>query len=61
MDHIQYAKNVLDEGTLNNLQQFCLQHYEEIPIYNFARKTEKPKNYFNIRSNFSQQYGHCIK
>tara|TARA_E500000178_G_C16726225_1_gene619462 strand:+ start:43 stop:720 length:678 start_codon:yes stop_codon:yes gene_type:complete len=45
MEHIQYAKNVLDEGTLNNLQQLCSQHYEEIPVYNFSRKTEKPKNY----------------
>tara|TARA_B100001564_G_scaffold357423_1_gene373610 strand:+ start:552 stop:1229 length:678 start_codon:yes stop_codon:yes gene_type:complete len=45
MDHIQYSKNVLDEGTLNNLQQLCYQHYEEIPVYNFARKTEEPRNY----------------
>jgi|TARA_X000000950_G_scaffold278407_1_gene369276 hypothetical protein len=45
MDHIQYSKNVLDAGTLNNLQQLCLEHYLEIPIYNFSRKTEKPKNY----------------
>ena len=45
MDHIQYSKNVLDEGTLNNLQQFCLEHFEEIPVYNFAFKTEQPKNY----------------
>ena len=45
MDHIQYAKNVLDEGTLNNLQQLCSQHYEEIPVYNFSLKTEEPKNY----------------
>ena len=45
MDHIQYAKDVLDVGTLANLQDLCAQHYHEIPIYNFSRKTEQPKNY----------------
>ena len=45
MDHIQYSKNVLDEGTLNNLQQLVKEHYLEIPIYNFSLKTENPKNY----------------
>ena len=45
MDHIQYSKNVLDEGTLNNLQQLIKEHYLEIPIYNFSLKTENPKNY----------------
>lgn len=45
MDHIYYSKNVLDEGTLRNLQELCLQRFDEIPTYNFARKTEKPKNY----------------
>ena len=45
MDHIQYAKDVLDVGTLANLQDLCAQHYHEIPVYNFSRKTEQPKNY----------------
>ena len=45
MDHIQYAKNVLDVGTLANLQDLIKQHYVEIPVYNFSLKTEEPKNY----------------
>jgi hypothetical protein len=45
MDHIYYSKNVLDAGTLNNLQELCLEKFKDIPTYNFARKTEKPKNY----------------
>ena len=45
MNHIQYAKNVLDAGTLHNIQELCLNHYKDIPTYNFARKTEQPKNY----------------
>ena len=45
MDHIYYSKNVLDAGTLNNLQELCLERFADIPTYNFARKTEKPRNY----------------
>ena len=45
MDHIYYSKNVLDAGTLNNLQELCFERYDEIPTYNFALKTEEPKNY----------------
>lgn len=45
MDHIYYSKNVLDAGTLNNLQELCLEKFKDIPTYNFARKTEEPKNY----------------
>ena len=45
MEHIYYSKNVLDAGTLQNLQKLCLERFDEIPTYNFARKTEKPKNY----------------
>ena len=41
MDYIQYSKNVLDEGTLNNLQQLVKEHYLEIPIYNFSLKMIK--------------------
>ena len=40
MDHIYYSKNVLDAGTLNNLQELCLEKFKDIPTYNFARKTD---------------------
>ena len=43
MEHIQYSKNVLDEGTLNNLQQLIKEHYEEIPVYNFSLKLKNLK------------------
>ena len=45
MKHIQYAKDVLDVGTLANLQDLCFQHFHEIPVYNFCRKTAQPSNY----------------
>ena len=45
MEHIYYSKNVLDAGTLQNLQELCLERFADIPTYNFARKTEKPRNY----------------
>ena len=41
MDHIQYSKNVLDEGTLNNLQQLVKEHYLK-SLYTIFIKNRKP-------------------
>ena len=46
MDHIQYAKNVLDPYMRQDLKSLLTQHcYELMPHYNFAYKGETPTNF----------------
>ena len=58
MDHIYYSKNVLDAGTLNNLQELCFERYDEIPTYNFALKTEEPKKSRKMWDRFTEEVRH---
>tara|TARA_X000001036_G_C20651882_1_gene795375 strand:+ start:60 stop:725 length:666 start_codon:yes stop_codon:yes gene_type:complete len=45
MDHIKYSKNVLDPERLRDLKDLCTKHINEIPTYNFCRKTQESSNY----------------
>ena len=45
MDHIQVSKNVLDPERFRDLKDLCTKHINEIPTYNFCRKTEESSNY----------------
>lgn len=45
MDHIKYSKNVLDPERFRDLKDLCTKHINEIPTYNFCRKTEESSNY----------------
>ena len=45
MDHIQYSKNVLDPVRFKELKELCVNHVQDIPTYNFCRKTEDSSNY----------------
>ncbi len=45
MDHIKYSKNVLDPERFRDLRELCTKHVNEIPTYNFCRKTEESSNY----------------
>ena len=45
MNHIQYAKNVLDSHRLDDLKSLIKNHWREIPDYNFCRNTEDSENY----------------
>ena len=45
MDHIQYAKNVLDPYMRQDLKILLTRHCYEVPHYNFAYKGEAPTNF----------------
>ena len=45
MEHIKYAKNVLDPDRLRDLKDLCINHFHEIPTYNFCRKEQESSNY----------------
>ena len=45
MDHIQYAKNVLDPYMRKDLRSLLTRHCFEVPHYNFAYKGEAPTNF----------------
>lgn len=45
MEHIQVSKNVLDPGRFKDLKDLCTKHVNDIPAYNFCRKTEESSNY----------------
>ena len=44
MEHIKYAKNVLDPDRLRDLKDLCINHFHEIPAYNFCRKEQESSN-----------------
>ena len=45
MDHIQYAKNVLDPFVKEDLKSLLTRHILEVPHYNFMYKGEPPTNF----------------
>jgi hypothetical protein len=45
MDHIQYAKNVLDPFVKEDLKSLLTRHIREVPHYNFMYKGEPPTNF----------------
>jgi hypothetical protein len=44
-ENIYYSKNVLDAARFRDLKDFCTNHCEEIPTYNFCRRQQESSNF----------------